>query len=185
MARFDIFYNEETGDYKFCEINTDGTSAMNEDYVLDKAFFHSPAHQTVIREYQFENFDLFTPWIETFLRLYETWDDPRGLAPHTINIAITDFMDRGVVRVLPGCGCTRDGLQERSALLVRRLGDRRHLPARCHRRCAAQTGQLPRLPAGGQRRPCVPVRGVPFAGGAYEMDVPGDASGADKAIPYG
>ena len=98
MARFDIFYNEETGDYKFCEINTDGTSAMNEDYVLDKAYFHSPAHQAVIREYTFENFDLFTPWIETFLRLYDTWKDPRGLAPHTINIAITDFMDRGVVR---------------------------------------------------------------------------------------
>ena len=26
IARFDIFYNEDNGDFKFCEINTDGTS---------------------------------------------------------------------------------------------------------------------------------------------------------------
>ena len=37
IARFDIFYNEENGNFKFCEINTDGTSAMNEDYVLNMA----------------------------------------------------------------------------------------------------------------------------------------------------
>lgn len=30
MQRIDIFYNEETGDFKFCEFNTDGTSAMFE-----------------------------------------------------------------------------------------------------------------------------------------------------------
>ena len=37
IARFDIFYNEEDDSFKFCEINTDGTSAMNEDYVLNQA----------------------------------------------------------------------------------------------------------------------------------------------------
>ena len=30
MMRVDIFYNEDTGDFKFCEFNTDGTSAMYE-----------------------------------------------------------------------------------------------------------------------------------------------------------
>ena len=37
MARIDFFYNEETGDYKFCEFNTDGSSAMNEDRELHNA----------------------------------------------------------------------------------------------------------------------------------------------------
>ena len=37
IARIDIFYNEETGDFKFCEFNTDGTSAMNEDRELNIA----------------------------------------------------------------------------------------------------------------------------------------------------
>lgn len=30
VARIDVFYNEQNGDFKFCEFNTDGTSAMNE-----------------------------------------------------------------------------------------------------------------------------------------------------------
>ncbi len=106
MARFDIFYNEETGGFKFCEINTDGTSAMNEQYELDRAFFVNPAHQAVLRQYALRNDELFTPWIETFLRLYETWDDPRDTAscakkdpaPRPLNVAIVDFLDRGVVR---------------------------------------------------------------------------------------
>ena len=34
IARIDIFYDEETGGFKFCEFNTDGTSAMNEDREL-------------------------------------------------------------------------------------------------------------------------------------------------------
>ena len=45
IARFDIFYNEENGSFRFCEINTDGTSAMNEDYVLNQALELNPAHQ--------------------------------------------------------------------------------------------------------------------------------------------
>ena len=98
MARFDIFYNEETGDFKFCEINTDGTSAMNEQYELDRAFFVNPVHQAVLREYELKNDELFTPWIETFLRLYDTWDDPREADHRPGNVAIVDFLDRGVVR---------------------------------------------------------------------------------------
>ena len=35
VCRIDIFYNEENGQFKFCEFNTDGTSAMNENKVLD------------------------------------------------------------------------------------------------------------------------------------------------------
>ena len=37
MARIDFFYNEETGAYQYCEFNTDGTSAMNEDRELNLA----------------------------------------------------------------------------------------------------------------------------------------------------
>ena len=36
IARFDIFYDEDSSDFKFCEINTDGTSAMLEDYILNQ-----------------------------------------------------------------------------------------------------------------------------------------------------
>lgn len=45
IARIDIFYNEETGDFKFCEFNTDGTSAMNEDRELNIAIQKTKAYQ--------------------------------------------------------------------------------------------------------------------------------------------
>ena len=31
MARFDVFYHEDSRDFYFCEVNTDGTSGMNDD----------------------------------------------------------------------------------------------------------------------------------------------------------
>ena len=61
IARFDIFYNEETGDFKFCEINTDGTSAMNEDYVLNQAIAMNPAHQTMRERHEFSALSSMIP----------------------------------------------------------------------------------------------------------------------------
>ena len=28
LARVDVFFDEETGDYQFCELNTDGSAGM-------------------------------------------------------------------------------------------------------------------------------------------------------------
>ena len=38
VCRVDIFYNEADGSFYFCELNTDGSSSMNEDRELCKAF---------------------------------------------------------------------------------------------------------------------------------------------------
>ncbi|NCB94490.1 MAG: hypothetical protein EOM40_18335 [Clostridia bacterium] len=53
IARFDIFFNEKDWSFKFCEINTDGTSAMNEDYVLNQALELNDAHQQMLKKYKF------------------------------------------------------------------------------------------------------------------------------------
>ena len=37
MARIDIFFNEDDYSFKFCEFNTDGSSAMNEDREMNEA----------------------------------------------------------------------------------------------------------------------------------------------------
>ena len=47
IARMDLFYNEDTGEFRFCEINTDGTAAMFRDLELRKALVHNPAHKAV------------------------------------------------------------------------------------------------------------------------------------------
>lgn len=93
MARFDIFYNEDTGDFKFCEINTDGTAAMIRDPEMRKALVHDPAHQAVIRQYELEPFDNFDIWVEEFMKLYATYPKKK----ENPNIAIVDIMDNATL----------------------------------------------------------------------------------------
>ena len=89
VARFDIFFNEETWDFKFCEINTDGTSAMNEDYVLNQALALNDAHQEMLKKYAFSTFELYDSLVESFMKLYDTYEK-KVENPY---IVITDFMD--------------------------------------------------------------------------------------------
>lgn len=95
MARFDIFYHEDTGDFRFCEINTDGTSAMNEDYNLDKINFHNPAHQFIRRKYDIRSYELFDSWVKTFLELYQHFRGRHPEMPEVPNVAVVDFLDKG------------------------------------------------------------------------------------------
>ncbi len=89
IARIDIFYNEETGDFKFCEFNTDGTSAMNEDRELNIAFQRSKAYQELSKTYELCSFELFDSWVSTFMRIYDTYEKK---VEHP-RVAIVDFME--------------------------------------------------------------------------------------------
>lgn len=89
IARIDIFFNEETGDFKFCEFNTDGTSAMNEDRELNIAVQKTLAYQELTREYEFHTMELFDSWVETFLEIYHTCENAKEYP----NVAIVDFME--------------------------------------------------------------------------------------------
>lgn len=93
IARFDIFYNEEDGSFKFCEINTDGTSAMNEDYVLNQAIELNPAHQMMRQRHRFSTFELYDSWVQTFLSIYRTYQN-RVEHPH---VAIVDFLENASI----------------------------------------------------------------------------------------
>lgn len=93
IARFDIFYNEDTGDFKFCEINTDGTSAMLEDYILNKAAHMNPAHEYMSSKYRFESWELFDSWVNAFFDIYSTYDK-KVSDPY---VAIVDFLEGGSV----------------------------------------------------------------------------------------
>lgn len=95
IARFDIFYNEDTGEYKFCELNTDGTSAMNEDRELNigqKKF--SSNYKKFESRYPIKTFELFDSWVEVVLKLYgkirQTKEKPV--------VAIVDFMECATIK---------------------------------------------------------------------------------------
>ena len=89
IARIDIFYQEETGDFRFCEFNTDGTSAMNEDRELNTAFEASEAYQAFQKIYPLRRFELFDTWVEEALMLYREYAG--NDAPPSV--AIVDFME--------------------------------------------------------------------------------------------
>lgn len=88
MARFDIFYKGKN-DFKFCEINTDGSSAMNEDRVLSEILLHSKGLKDFSKDYRLETFELFDSWVKESLDLYSKFD-PHNLTP---NVAIMDVLE--------------------------------------------------------------------------------------------
>ena len=89
IARFDIFYSEEDGSFKFCEINTDGTSAMNEDRELNIALQYNNVHQYMKEKYEFHAFELFDTWIDAFMKIYHTYEKRK----ENPNVVIADFID--------------------------------------------------------------------------------------------
>lgn len=94
IMRMDIFYNEETGDFRFCEINTDGTAAMIRDYEMRKALRYNPAHQAVSSKFDLQPFELFDTWVETFMSLYETYPGKKD-NPHVV---LADYLSEATLK---------------------------------------------------------------------------------------
>jgi hypothetical protein len=74
IMRADIFLNEETFDFHFCEFNTDGTSAMNEDREGANALCRSTifAQATEERGLALSPQELFEGWVDEFLAIYRS-----------------------------------------------------------------------------------------------------------------
>lgn len=94
MARFDVFYHEDSREFYFCEVNTDGTSGMNEDRILRELYISNPAFQEFRRRHDLGYFELFDSWIAAFARLYERYAQRRTRP----SVAIVDFLDRATLR---------------------------------------------------------------------------------------
>lgn len=93
MARIDFFYQEDTGAYKYCEFNTDGTSAMNEDRELNLGQQLSTVYRDFRATHVTRTCELFESWVKTLCEVYHR-------ARHTQEtpyVAIVDFMDCGTV----------------------------------------------------------------------------------------
>ena len=93
VARIDIFFDEETGDFKLCEINTDGTSAMNEDRELNLALRQTEAFRELNDIYHFKTFELFDSFVRDFQDVYSAYKYKK----ENPNIAIVDFLSHGTV----------------------------------------------------------------------------------------
>lgn len=91
ICRYDMFYND-IGDYKFCEFNTDGSSAMNEDDIIGEIMLKSQSHKKMAEKYDLSQFELFDSWVKTSYEIYKTADQ----AIENPNVAILDFEGLGI-----------------------------------------------------------------------------------------
>ncbi|MTI49848.1 MAG: hypothetical protein FH761_18615 [Firmicutes bacterium] len=90
IGRFDIFYGG--GDnFKFCELNTDGSSAMNEDNTLARIILDSKPIVEMKEKYDINYFELIYSWVEESINIYNTFDN----AVDKPNVAIVDFEGSG------------------------------------------------------------------------------------------
>ncbi len=88
MARLDIFFNEHDYSFKFCEFNTDGSSAMNEDRELYNALSQTLAFKKFSKKFKVKSFELFNSWVREFTEILNT-ANTKTENPH---IAIVDFI---------------------------------------------------------------------------------------------
>ncbi len=91
IGRYDVFYNNIV-DFKFCEINTDGSSAMSEDSGLASIFKESEIFKDLeLDGWNFRNYELYDSWVVKSLEIYERAKGKKD----KINVAIVDFKDSG------------------------------------------------------------------------------------------
>ena len=90
ICRYDMFYMDRNN-IKFCEFNTDGTSAMNEEYIIGRELESSLAMKKFNEKYKSENINTFEPWVEESINIYKKYCNKKEKP----NVAIVDFMDVG------------------------------------------------------------------------------------------
>lgn len=90
MARFDVFYYGPD-DFMFCELNTDGTSAMNEDMILASILGESEIVEEMSETFEMRSFELFDTWVKEVQNIYT--EATGKLSKPTV--AIVDFIDKG------------------------------------------------------------------------------------------
>lgn len=88
MLRIDVFYNEETGDFKVCEFNTDGTSAMYENRMTDEFLSLNNAWNEISEHWEIEHQELMDSWVDAFLL-----DVEQATGNTHPSIAIADYLE--------------------------------------------------------------------------------------------
>lgn len=73
IGRFDLFYKDKDN-FKFCELNADGASAMNEDRVLNEILLESKAIKNLSKKYFFYSKELINKWVEEAINIYKKFD---------------------------------------------------------------------------------------------------------------
>ena len=75
LARVDIFLDEDTGSYKFCELNTDGSAGMVVTDAVDAAVRTTPSFREFERRHSgLRDYALCEGWIDALFETYTEWE---------------------------------------------------------------------------------------------------------------
>jgi hypothetical protein len=90
IMRMDIFLDEQDLSFRFCEFNTDGASAMNEDREGTAALSRSGVFKDLAPSLRLQPQELFEGWVDQFLSTYAASDyaDKHSCQP---TVAIADY----------------------------------------------------------------------------------------------
>lgn len=96
VARVDVFFNEETGDFQFCELNTDGSAGMTTTVEVTRAIQRSETYRRFAEKHpDITTFDVVDGVIDAVLDTFASWanagkhgDDPKHPA-----MAIVDYSE--------------------------------------------------------------------------------------------
>jgi hypothetical protein len=74
IARVDIFLDEDTGAYKFCEVNTDGSAGMTTSQEIPRAIAKSETYRRFARRHpDIETFDIIGACGDALLDTFASW----------------------------------------------------------------------------------------------------------------
>ena len=93
FSRFDIFLNEDTMEFGFCEFNADGSSGMNENREITHSIENSWAYKKFAQAHHMQTCELFDSWVEEFLAIYSTYSY-KVENPH---VCICDYLENAVI----------------------------------------------------------------------------------------
>ena len=89
IGRFDVFYDLGSGRVQFCELNTDGSTGMQQQQELAKIFKEDLAIEGFGKEYAFYDFELFDSWVKIVQDKYAEFSN----SSHKPQVAIVDWLD--------------------------------------------------------------------------------------------
>ncbi|MDR0752276.1 MAG: hypothetical protein LBF12_06840 [Christensenellaceae bacterium] len=105
IARVDLFFNEDDYTYKFCEFNTDGASAMNEDKTLVESWISTSLWKKFATDKTLRSCELFNTWVNEFLTIFYNFKLRKITQKNSSyfveispgNFAIVDFEGKGTM----------------------------------------------------------------------------------------
>lgn len=86
IARIDIMYSDKEK-FKFCEVNTDGSSAMLEDKALQEIYKESKIYKEFSKKYKIQSTDLIEEVVDSIIDL------AKRIKKDSINLAIVDIIE--------------------------------------------------------------------------------------------